>query len=83
MKILTFPGSSSINSINKRLAKYAASLFEKSSIEQIDLNDYEVAIFSVDKESESGVPSKIEELANKIDNVDLLIISLSYKPHKT
>ena len=77
MKILTFPGSSSINSINKRLAKYAASLFEKSSIEQIDLNNYEVAIFSVDKESESGVPSKIVVLANKIDNVDLLVISLA------
>ena len=77
MKVLAFPVSSSNKSINKRLGMYAATLFEKSSIDQIDLNDYEVAIFSEDKESESGVPSKIKALANKIDKVDLLVISLA------
>tara|TARA_B100000809_G_C15137276_1_gene531226 strand:- start:407 stop:1018 length:612 start_codon:yes stop_codon:yes gene_type:complete len=77
MKIIAIGASNSINSINKRLANYAASLFENSSIEQIDLNTYEVEIYSVEKEAKNGMPSKIEALANKIDKVDLLVISLS------
>jgi chromate reductase len=77
MKIFVFPASSSNNSINKRLGMYAAALFEQSSIEQIDLKDYEVEIFSVDKEADSGVPNKIEELAHQIDRADLLVISLA------
>ena len=76
MNILTIPGSSSTNSINKKLAEYAGSLFEKGDVENVDLNDYEVDIFSVDKEK-NGIPKKISELAEKIDNSNLLILSLA------
>ena len=49
-KIIAFGASSSKQSINKQLATYAANQFENTSIEILDLNDYEMPIFSIDKE---------------------------------
>lgn len=77
MKIISLPGSNSINSINKKLSIYAASLFEKPNVEQIDLMDYEVEIYSIDKETNNGIPYKIISLADQIDQSDLLVISLA------
>jgi len=51
MKLLAFAGSSSKHSINKQLATYAASLFTNVETEILDLNDYELPLFSVDRES--------------------------------
>ena len=45
-------GSSSKNSINKELAKYAASRVPESTYEMIDLLDFEMPIYSEDRESE-------------------------------
>ncbi len=77
MKIITFAGSNSQNSINRKLANHAASFFNKSIIEKIDLNDYEVAIYGIDKETANGIPEEINSLASKIDDASLLIISLA------
>ena len=40
MKIIAFGGSNSTQSINKRLATYASSLFENADVEVLDLNDF-------------------------------------------
>ena len=77
MKIIGFAGSNSKKSINKSLVQYTSTLFESASIELLDLNDYEVETFGIDKLDTNGVPSKIIALANKIDNVNLLVISLA------
>jgi NAD(P)H-dependent FMN reductase len=77
MKIVAIAGSSSKNSINKRLSNYASSLFENAKTDLLDLNNYEVEIYSVDKELENGVPSKIIALAQLIDASDLLVLSLA------
>lgn len=55
-KIIAFGASSSKHSINKQLATYAANQFSNVDIEILDLNDYEMPIFSVDKEKENGFP---------------------------
>lgn len=47
-KIIAFGASSSKNSINKQLATYAASQFENADVEVLDLNEYEMPIFSLD-----------------------------------
>jgi len=44
-KIIAFGASSSKTSINKKLATYAAHLFEGATVEVLDLNDYEMPIF--------------------------------------
>ena len=67
-KILAFGASSSRNSINKQLATYAASLFQDATVEVLDLNDYEMPIYSIDKEKENGIPQLAIDFYNKITN---------------
>jgi len=77
MKILTFAGSNSKNSINKKLAVYASSLFEGAEVEVLDLNDYELPLFSVDREKELGKPELATKFLQKIANCDLIVLSLA------
>ena len=76
-KIIAFGASSSKNSINKQLATYVAKQFKNSSIEVLDLNDYEMPIFSVDKETNTGIPQLAHDFYAKIGSADLLIISFA------
>lgn len=77
MKILAFAGSNSRESINKQLAEYAAKQFEDAEVEVLDLNDYEMPIFSVDREIHEGIPALALRFAEKIDAAELLIIALA------
>ena len=54
MNLIAFAASSSSKSINKKLATYASTLLTDASVEVIDLNDYELPLFSEDKEREIG-----------------------------
>ncbi|WP_338378419.1 NAD(P)H-dependent oxidoreductase [uncultured Flavobacterium sp.] len=75
-KIIAFGGSSSKKSINKKLATYTSNLFKNASVEIIDLNDYEMPIFSVDKE-EKGFPKEAQNFLDKIGEADFLVVSLA------
>ena len=76
-KILALAGSSSKKSINKKLVNWVASLFENYDTELLDLNDYEVPLFSVDYEADYGFSPRILELHHKISQSDLILISLA------
>jgi len=65
MKILAFAASSSKNSINKKLVTYAASLIAGAEVEVIDLSDFEIPLFSEDKEKELGQPALAQEFMAK------------------
>jgi NAD(P)H-dependent FMN reductase len=77
MKVVAFGGSNSAASINKKLATYTTSFFKEHSIEILDLNEYEMPLFSVDKLAKNGLPQLALDFAKKIDESDLLIISLA------
>lgn len=77
MKILAFGGSSSRHSINKQLATYASTFFEGNDIQIIDLNDFEMPIFSVDKEAANGYPEAAKNFIRLIGEADFLIVSLA------
>lgn len=77
MKILVFGASNSKNSINHQLAVYASTLIKNVEIIELDLNDFEVPIYSIDREDESGVPQKIKDFTQLISDTDGLIISLA------
>jgi len=77
MKILAFAGSNSSKSINKKLVTYTASYFKEEETEILDLNDYEMPLFSVDRLKNNGIPDLAIDFAAKIDDADLLIISLA------
>ena len=76
-KIIAFGASSSMTSINKKLATYAAHQFENASVEVLDLNDYEMPIFSTDKEAETGIPQLAQDFFTKLGTADLIIISFA------
>ena len=77
MNIIAFGASNSETSINKLLAGYTASLVEDATVDVIDLNDYELPLFSVDREKELGQPALALELFNRIGKADALIISFA------
>ncbi len=76
-KIIAFGASSSKQSINKQLATYTANQFQNVSVEILDLNDYEMPIFSVDKEKENGIDPLAQEFYSKLGSADLIIISFA------
>ena len=76
-KIIAFGASSSKQSINKQLATFAANQFQNVSVEILDLNDYEMPIFSVDKEKENGIHPLAQEFYCKLGSADLIIISFA------
>ena len=77
MKIIAFAGSNSKKSINKQLVNFVLRYFENEDIELLDLNDYEVSLYGIDKEKASGIPNKIKEFVNKFKDADLIITSLA------
>lgn len=77
MKIIAFGGSPSKKSINKKLATYAASLFENAEVEILDLNNYQMPLFSVDVEAEIGQHELAKAFLAKIESADFLVVSLA------
>jgi NAD(P)H-dependent FMN reductase len=77
MKILAFAASSSKKSINKKLVTYATGLLDNVQTEILDLNDYELPLFSEDKELEIGKPQLAQDFLSKIANSDAVIISFA------
>ena len=76
-KIVTIGASTSKKSINKILAEYTGDLVSKVEVLKIDLNNYEMPIFSVDVETENGVPDKAIELNEVFNEADGFIISFA------
>jgi NAD(P)H-dependent FMN reductase len=77
MKLLAFAASSSTKSINKKLVTYAASLVEGAEVEVLDLNDYELPLFSQDREAVLGQPELAKAFLQKIAECDALLISFA------
>ena len=82
MKLLAFAATSSSQSINKQLITYASEILGDTvvgdvDIEIIDLNDYEMPIYSIDRENEGGVPRLAHEFFEKITGADALLISFA------
>jgi chromate reductase len=77
MKLLAFAASSSKKSINKQLVTYAARQIAGAEVELLDLNDYELPLFSVDKEADLGKPALAQAFLDKIAASDAILISFA------
>ncbi len=77
MKILAFAASSSSKSINKQLVSYASRLLANTETELLDINDYELPLFSEDKEAELGQPERAKAFLDKIGRSDAIIITFA------
>ena len=59
------------------MATYTANQFQNVSVEILDLNDYEMPIFSVDKEKVNGIHPLAQEFYSKLGSADLILISFA------
>lgn len=75
--ILVFAGSNSKKSINKQLAIYTSSLLDNVTITTLDLNDFNLPMYSIDYETEVGIPKKAQEFLDIIQSSDGIILSLA------
>jgi chromate reductase len=76
-KVIAFAASSSSRSINKQLVSYAAALLVDAEVEILDLNDFELPLFSADREDQLGQPDLAHTFLQKIDSSDGIIISFA------
>lgn len=80
--VLAFAASNSASSINRKLVEHAARTFKADFmpdvvIETLDLNDYEMPIYSQAREQESGIPAKAQAFYDKIGKADGLMIAFA------
>ena len=75
MKVLAFAATSSKQSINKQLANYVAKSIEGAQVELLDINDYEMPLFSEDREKELGQPELAKAFYQKLGEADVIVIS--------
>ena len=77
MKVLAFAASNSTQSINKKFVSHVLTLFNSHDTELIDLNDYELPLYSIDREKSEGIPEAVAQFSNKLDGADLILIGLA------
>ena len=75
--ILAFGASNSKISINKAFATYAANQLNNVKITIVDLNDYEMPIYSLDREGADGVHPRAKAFYEKIGKRDAIIVSFA------
>ena len=76
-KILTLGASSSSKSINKKFATYAAQNIDQADVTALDLNDFEMPIYSSDRENQSGIPDLAHRFKQHLRDADGIIISFA------
>ena len=82
MHVLAFGASTSRSSINRTFAEHAARVLCEevqpgATYELVDLNEYEMPIYSEDREKAQGIPPAARTLMNKIGACDAVIASFA------
>ena len=75
--ILAFGASTSTTSINQKLAKYAADCIKDVNINLLDLNMYEMLMYSSDRQAAYGIPEAAKHFKKLIKSSDGIIISFA------
>lgn len=76
-RIITFGASNSSRSINRKLASYTMNRIQEVETKLLDLNKFEMPIYSMDREDESGIPEPAFRFKQEIIDSDGIIISLA------
>lgn len=74
-RLLAFGASNSSHSINRQLAAWAAGQLEGWDATILDLNDFEMPLFSIDREQAGGIPPEAHEFRRLIGDADAVLIS--------
>ena len=79
--IIVFAASNSTQSVNQRLVKHAAKILQGElaasvEIDVLDLNDYEMPIYSPEREAR-GIPQLAKDFCDKLGAADGMMISFA------
>lgn len=77
MKIVAFGASNSSTSINKTLAVYAANQVGGAEVTVLDLNQYQVPMFSEDTEKEIGQAEGAKQFLADLAEADAIVASFA------
>lgn len=80
MHILAFGASNSITSINARLTRHAAQVMatetsKGAQIRILNLNEFEMSMYSPEREEEHGIPAAVHAVYLAIQAADALFVS--------
>ena len=76
-KIVAFGASNSKNSINKKFAQFAAQQIPEAEVNILDLNDFEMPLYGIDLQNESGIPELAHEFKAQLREADGIVISFA------
>lgn len=77
MKVLAFGTSNSRNSINQKLARYAATQIDGADVTLLDIHNLEMPIYSEEREKESDIPAFAHDFYQAIGEADTVVISFA------
>lgn len=77
MNVFAFAASNARPSINQQLALWAGRQIPDATVSTVDLNDYELPIFSTEREAELGTPHQITTFLEKLKQADTIIIGFA------
>lgn len=76
MKVLLFAGSNNPESINRNIVKYTEGFLRSMETTCIDLKDYELPMYGIDREKREGIPKNAQRLSKLFQNHDAFVISV-------
>ena len=82
MKILAIPATNSRNGLNRQLLEHASSVIRggirpDAEVEVLDLNDFEMPIYSQERQEASGIPEPAQRFYDAIGAADAVIVSFA------
>lgn len=83
MRILAIPATNSRNGLNRQIVGHAARLLEsgdlgpRADVDVLDLNDYEMPIYSLERQQTDGFPEPAQRFLDEIESADGLVISFA------
>ena len=70
MRILAFAASNHPQSINQQLALSVAKLLPQAQISSLELDDFDLPIYSERREAELGTPPQVQDFLQRISEAD-------------
>ena len=78
MKITAFGASYSRTSINRQWAEYVSvQIPGDNSLRVLDLNDYDLPVYTVERQNEIGIPASVGQFVDELNAADLLVVSFA------
>jgi len=77
MKILSFGASTSSTSINRKFARFAANRIDGATVTDLDLREFDLPIYSADREESEGIPEAASRFLELIRSHDAVVVSMA------